>query len=198
MDKIGNVDVKKIAEQYGTPVYVYDKFKIIENYSKLYAAFRKNYPNIKIHYSAKANTNLHILKIINDLGGGVDCSSPIEFFLANKAGFNNNRVLYTGNYESYEDLRPVAFENLKLNLDDIESFKRLAEINIPERISFRINPGMGRGGHEGITTGGTEAKFGIPYEKAYDAYKLAKDSGVKRFGIHMMTGSNNLEPYFFA
>ncbi len=198
MDKIGNVDVSKIAEEFGTPAYVYDKSIIIENYNKLYAAFRKYYPNTKIHYSAKANTNLHILRIIKEQGGGVDCSSPVEFFLAQKAGFDNHRILYTGNYESYEDLRPVAFENLKLNLDDIESFKRLAEINIPELISFRINPGMGRGGHEGITTGGTEAKFGIPYEKAFDAYKLAKDSGVKRFGIHMMTGSNNLEPYFFA
>ncbi len=198
MEIIGNVDIKHLAEEFGTPLYVYDKRKIENNYFKLRNAFHKFYEKTLIHYSVKANNNLHILRIFRDLGAGVDCSSPVELFLSRKAGFVNPRILYTGNYESVEDLKALAFEDIRLNLDDIESFKRLSKINVPNMLSFRINPGLGRGGHEHITTGGTEAKFGIPYEKAYEAYKLAKDSGVKRFGIHMMTGSNNLEPYFFA
>ena len=72
------------------------------------------------------------------------------------------------------------------------------QINKTDVISFRINPGIGKGGYEGITTGGTDAKFGVPYEKATHAYEVAKSEGYKRFGIHMMTGSNNLEPYYFA
>jgi len=199
MNKIGEVDIKELAENYGTPLYVYDKNKIIENYNKLKSAFITNYDKTKIHFSVKSNSNIHILRIFKELGAGADCSSPIEYKLARLAGFEDKNILYTGNYELPEDFNDVAFsDDSKINLDDITSFDRLKKVNIPKRISFRINPGVGRGGFEGITTGGTEAKFGIPYEKALDAYKLALDNGVERFGIHMMTGSNNLEPYFFA
>lgn len=198
MNNIANCDIKELSKEFGTPLYVYDREKIINNYTTLKNAFDSYYYNVRIHFSIKANSNLHILKLFNSIGCGVDCSSPVEFLLAEKAGFTPDKILYTGNYESKLDLSYVAEKGVYINLDDLNSFKKLLELNTPEIISFRINPGMGRGGHEGITTGGTEAKFGIPYEKAFEAYKLAKDSGVKRFGIHMMTGSNNLEPYFFA
>lgn len=199
MNKIGEIDIKSLVEDFGTPLYVYDKNKIIENYNKLKSAFIINYDKTKIHFSVKSNSNLHILKLFNELGAGADCSSPIEYKLARLAGFEDKNILYTGNYELPEDFNDVAFsDDSKINLDDITSFERLKKVNLPKRISFRINPGVGRGGFEGITTGGTEAKFGIPYEKAIDAYKLAMDNGIERFGIHMMTGSNNLEPYFFA
>ncbi|MCX6147506.1 MAG: diaminopimelate decarboxylase [Candidatus Kapabacteria bacterium] len=198
MTQISNVDIKELVSQYGSPIYVYSQNQIENNYNKIKSAFTKYYPKTKIHFSVKANSNINILEIFKNLDAGTDCSSPIEFKLSKHAGFQNNNILYTGNYESIEDLETVAFENVKLNLDDINSFKRLATINVPELVSFRINPGIGRGGFEGITTAGTDAKFGIPYEKAYEAYKLAKEAGVKRFGIHMMTGSNNLEPHFFG
>lgn len=198
MEKIAKIDIKDLVKEYGTPFYVYDKTKFENNYNRLNNAFTNHYENTKIHFSVKANSNINVLKIFKNLGCGADCSSPYEYFYAQKAGFSKDKILYTGNYESPEDLRVVAKEGLMLNLDDITSFKRIQKIHTPELISFRINPGYGRGGFEGITTAGTEAKFGVPYERAFEAYKLAKDSGVKRFGIHMMTGSNNLEPYFFA
>ncbi len=198
MDKIAGYDVKSLADNFGTPLYVYDKQRILDNYNNLNSVFNKYYPKTKIHFSVKANSNLHLLKILADAGCGADCSSPVELFLAEKAGFNSEKIIYTGNYESVEDLETVSSAGITVNLDDINSFKRLAKIKLPERVSFRINPGIGKGGFEGIVTGGTDAKFGVPYEKAFEAYKMAKDAGVKRFGIHMMTGSNNLEPYFFA
>ena len=198
MDKIANYDVKALAEKYGTPLYAYDRSKIISNYKKMDETFKKYYPKTKIHFSVKANSNLNILKLFQGTGCGVDCSSPVELLLAQKAGFANDRILYTGNYESMEDLQTVSESCVTVNLDDINSFKRLLKIKKPERISFRINPGIGKGGFEGIVTAGTDAKFGVPYEKAFNAYKTAKDAGIKRFGIHMMTGSNNLEPYFFV
>jgi len=198
MNNIGNIDIKELASQFGTPLYVYDKNIFKKNYNTLKDALDKYYPNNNIHFSAKANSNLFVLKAFNELGSGVDASSPIEVKLSKMAGFDDDNILYTGNYESHEDFETIFDMDLKANLDDIESFKRLLKIGVPNRISFRINPGIGRGGFEGITTAGSDAKFGIPYENAYDAYKLAKDSGVTRFGIHMMTGSNNLEPYYFA
>jgi diaminopimelate decarboxylase len=198
MNHISNYDIKKIAEEFGTPVYVYDAEQFKHNYNKLKSALNKYYPKNDIHFSVKANSNLKILELFKNLGAGADCSSPNELRLANMVNFSKENILYTGNYESYEDLNYVSQFDVKLNLDDLNSFKRLINVRKPERISFRINPGIGRGGFEGITTAGSDAKFGIPYEKAKEAYKFALDSGVTRFGIHMMTGSNNLEPYYFA
>ncbi|MCK4956465.1 MAG: diaminopimelate decarboxylase [Candidatus Cloacimonetes bacterium] len=198
MKIIGQCDIKEIAEMYGTPLYVYDKQQIISNYNKLKTAFRKHYTKTEIHYAVKANSNIHLLELFNELGSGVDCSSPIELFLAKKAGFDRSNIMYTGNYESIDELKFVIAEDVIINLDDINSLKRLLRFHTPERVSFRINPGIGRGGFEGIVTAGSDAKFGVPYEKGYEAYKMAKDAGVKHFGIHMMTGSNNLEPYHFV
>ncbi len=198
MEKIAGYDIKSLAENFGTPLYVYDKNKFLDKYRELDTVFKKYYPKTKVHFSVKANSNLHILEHLAAAGCGADCSSPVELLLAKKAGFPKDKILYTGNYESVEDLEAVSSAEVTVNLDDINSFRRLAKIKLPERVSFRINPGIGKGGFEGIVTGGTDAKFGVPYEKAFEAYKLAKDAGVKRFGIHMMTGSNNLEPYFFA
>jgi diaminopimelate decarboxylase len=198
MNQIGNLDIQALAEQFGTPVYVYDKSRIAANYLALAGAFGEVYPDTRIHYSVKANSNLNILKVFRRLGAGVDTSSPFEVKLALAAGFEKNEIIFTGNYESVADLEQVACSDIRVNLDDVHSFERLLRVCKPERISFRINPGIGRGGFEGITTAGTDAKFGVPYEKAYDVYKAAKDAGVKHFGIHMMTGSNNLEPYYFA
>jgi diaminopimelate decarboxylase len=198
MNKIGNIDIKELADNFQTPLYVYDQNKIVENYNKLKDAFEKYYENFAIHYSVKANTNLHILKLFNSIGCGADCSSPVEFKIVKEAGFEDNKIIYTGNYESLEDFETLKNNEIIINLDDLNSFDKLLSIKKPDLISFRINPGIGRGGFEGITTGGTDAKFGIPYEKLGEAYQKALDAGITRFGIHMMTGSNNLEPYYFA
>ncbi len=198
LNKIADCDIKELAEKYGTPLYVYDKKIIENNYNTLKGNLKKFYPEADIHYSVKANSNLHVLKVMESIGAGADCSSPIELMLAGKAGFDDSRILYTGNYESESDFHAIKSHKIRINLDDINSFIRMKKIFMPEQISFRVNPGIGRGGYEGITTAGTDAKFGVPYENLEDAYQIALESGIKRFGIHMMTGSNNLEPYFFS
>jgi diaminopimelate decarboxylase len=201
MNTIAQVDIKELANEYGTPLYVYDEQKLTANYHRLKSALDKYYKKNSIHFTIKANNNISVLKAFRNAGSKVEATSPIEILLAESAGFSGDEIFYNGNYESREDLEFITSrKDIKINLDDYSSFERLLEISktAPERISFRINPGIGRGGFEGITTAGSDAKFGIPYEMAHDAYQKAKESGVKRFGIHMMTGSNNLEPYYFA
>lgn len=198
MNNIAGIDTRELANEFGTPVYIYDANGFRENYKKLKGAFDKYYPKNEIHFSVKANSNLNVLKVFKELGCGADASSPIEYELAKIAGFSPDKTLYTGNYENPSDFQGPINDGAMLNLDDASSLQRALKIGVPERLSYRINPGIGRGGFEGITTAGSDAKFGIPYEKAGDAYKAAMDAGVKRFGIHMMTGSNNLEPYYFA
>ncbi|MCB0279603.1 MAG: diaminopimelate decarboxylase, partial [Calditrichaeota bacterium] len=197
MRTIGGLDIAKIIAETGTPAYIYDNGQIKENYKRFLAAFKTHYDNVHIHYAVKANSNLHILKTIAELGAGVDCSSPGEIYLALKAGLTPKKISYTGNYESPDDLAYAIEKKVHINLDDAGSYQRIKQIALPERVAFRINPGIGKGAFKGIVTGGADAKFGIPFERAYDAYKMAKDDGVKRFGIHMMTGSNNRDPEYF-
>lgn len=190
--------LQALLKKVKTPFYVYDAQIIRENCSKLKNAFSKYYPDTEIHYAVKANNCPEVLRIIKKAGLGVDCSSPFELLISQKTGFKRSAIMYTGNYESPEDLDFALKYAGLINLDDISSFYRIKDISLPEIVSFRINPGIGKGGFEGITTGGVDAKFGIPYEKALEAYKTAFRSGARRFGIHMMTGSNNLEPLYFA
>ncbi|MFO7735964.1 MAG: diaminopimelate decarboxylase [bacterium] len=193
-----NCKIEEIAKTYGTPVYIYDADRMRENYSRIADAFKSLYPNTGVFYAVKANSNPGIISIFNELGAGMDCSSPLELALAQKAGVFSEKLMYTGNYESVSDLSAAVKAGAAINLDDRTSLERLKKAGVPDRISFRINPGIGRGGFEGIITGGTDAKFGIPYEEAGEAYKSAQKMGISRFGIHMMTGSNNLEPLYFA
>lgn len=197
MNTIAGKDISQLVEEFGTPLYVYDKAKIVTNFHGLKSAFENAYPNVGVHYSVKANNNVNILKTLLACGAGADVSSPNEAALAKYAGFADSDIIYTGNYESVRDFEYLSQTDIQVNFDDLDSFKRYIKFKTPEVVSFRINPGIGRGGFEGITTGGVDAKFGTPYEKAYEAYKFALDMGIRRFGVHMMTGSNNLEPYTF-
>lgn len=188
--------IDNLAKGLKTPFYLYCEKQIEHNINKLKQSMSKHFKNFKIQYAIKANSNPHLLKIIQKNGLYADCSSPLELELAKRTGFDLSNSSYTGNYESIDDFSFVLQNDVILNLDD---FQRLDDLpKIPETISFRINPGIGKGGFEQIVTGGTDAKFGIPFEKTTEAFEKAKKLGVKKFGIHMMTGSNILGPFYFA
>ena len=128
---------------------------------------------------------------------GADCSSPGELHAAKLGGISSNDCIFTGNYESQEDLK-IAFEQkAHINLDDITSFRRLKKMGTPKEISFRLNPGFGKGAFSQVVTGGKNSKFGVPKHAILDAYKMAKDSGVENFGIQCMTGSGILDHKYF-
>jgi len=159
-----------------------------------------NFINYQIYYAVKANSNIHIIKTLksrfNDLG--CDCSSPGELFAAKKAGFNMSDCVYTGNYESFEDLQTAYDAGPEINLDDLNSLERLKKIGIPDYISFRLNPGRGHGQFKGIITGGKDSKFGIPKEKIVNAYEVGKKSGIKKFGLQCHAGSSTLDAKTFS
>jgi diaminopimelate decarboxylase len=127
------------------------------------------------------------LQIIKDEGFGADCSSESEAWIAKKLDMEG---MYTGNYTTKEEFEFVMRTGLILNLDDISMLNTVAELGMPETISFRINPGMSKAGMENLIMAGPDAKYGVPFEKAAEAYSRAKELGAKHFGIHMMTGSN--------
>ena len=191
--------LESLAKKYGTPLYLYDKKQLVMNISDMDKVLGKYFKRYRICYTIKANSNPNLVRILKSKvpNLGADCSSPGEIHAANLGNISYKECLYTGNYESEDDLK-VAIENkVHLNLDDINSFKRIKKYSIPNEISFRLNPGFGKGAFSQITTGGVDSKFGVPRSKIIDAYGLAKANGVKKFGIQCMTGSGILDAKYF-
>ncbi|HSB47264.1 MAG TPA: diaminopimelate decarboxylase [Candidatus Bilamarchaeum sp.] len=196
---IGGCSAVELAKVFGTPLYVYDEARIRSNYRRILTAFRSHYANFSLYYAVKANNNTAILRILESEGSGADVSGPAEIYLAKKAGFPPERILYSGNYHSDEELMLAVRGKMKLNLDSMAQLERIMELGLrPKSISFRINPGLGGSGHEGLVFAGPDVKFGIPEAEAVSAYKAARDYGIKKFGVHMMTGSNILDAGYFA
>jgi len=195
--KISGLPVKQLATKYGTPLYIYEWDQIQVNTKRLKEAFYSATVDVDFYYAVKANCHPAIVNFFKKAGFGLDCVSPGELQLATQAGVAPEKVLFTANYESYSDLRAALKAGVNINLDDIGSLKRLLEIGKPDQISFRINPGQGRGKYEKITTGGEKAKFGIPFEQAVEAYELAQQAGITKFGAHIMTGSGVLDESHF-
>ncbi|MCK4338617.1 MAG: diaminopimelate decarboxylase [Candidatus Cloacimonetes bacterium] len=195
---IGGVPISEIAEKYGTPTYVYDGEKIIKNYQTALNYARKYYSNFDFFYAIKACNNLQIANLLVKNGAGIDAASVNEIYLAKALGLNGNKIMFSGNFLSDEDLKVALESDVLINLDDISLFNRLKKIGLPEIICFRVNPGYGRSNvGEYVTNAGPNAKFGVHPDHVVEAYRLAKQSGIKRFGAHMMPGSCILDADYF-
>lgn len=190
-------DVRRLAEEFGTPLYVYSQSRIQSNYRRLVNAYRSYYPKFEVYYAVKANNNPAIVKILADEGAGADASCIPEILIAQSVGLSSEKILYSGVYNSNKDLQYAAENHVRLNLEDASQLERLASYSIPDSLCFRINPGIGGSGAEGLIFAGPDAKFGIIERDVEQAYARAKNLGVKKFGIHMMTGSNLLAPEYF-
>ena len=199
---IGQADSTKLAEEYGTPLYVIDEMKIRENYRKVYQAFSKYYSDFQIFYACKANTNLAVMRILEEEGSGIDAVSPGEIYTSLLAGFEGDRVLYTGNNVKDQEMQFAIEAGIRLNVDSVSQLKRLAKIVDPDgfKISFRVNPMVGAGHHEHCITGGEMSKFGIKESEAVEVYQMALDLGFNPVGIHSHIGSGILEsePFMLA
>lgn len=193
---IGGADALELAQKYGTPLYVTDEMRVRNNYQRVYQAFSKEYEDFKIFYAAKANTSLAMMRILEQEGSCIDAVSPGEIYTALMAGFQPERILYTGNNVTSEELKFAVDAGVRLNLDSISMLERLAKIPGAEgmEISFRVNPMVGAGHHDHCITGGELSKFGIMEQEAVEVYQKAHDLGFKPVGIHTHIGSGILDP----
>ncbi len=189
--------VQELIKRYPTPWHVYDERAIRENARALYKAF--SWVNgFKNYFAVKALPNPYILKILKDEGMGTDCSSLPELLLSEKVGITGENVMFTSN-----DTPPEEFVKAKqlggvINLDDISHIDALERsAGIPELICFRYNPGPLKQGNA-IIGKPEEAKYGLTREQLLEAYKIAKQKGAKRFGLHTMVASNELNPDYFV
>ncbi len=193
---IGGKDTPELAEEFGTPLYVLDEDRIRENYKKLHNAFSSKYHDFKIYYACKANTNLAVLRILEEEGSCIDTVSPGEIYTSLLAGYSPERILYTGNNATNEELKYALSSGVRINLDSLSAMERLS--NLPgsegQEISFRVNPQVGAGHHDHCITGGDLSKFGIMEEEVVQMYQKAIDIGFKPIGIHSHIGSGILDP----
>ena len=191
--EIGGIEAEEIAESFDTPVFVYDAEKIRKQYRMLDEVFSSRYDDFRINFAVKSNFNPEIARVLVEEGAGLDCAAKSEILLAKKIGADE--IMYTAPYNREDEIEYAIQHGATVNLDSIFLLEKIDEM--PEQICFRIDPGMGEGDH-GLVFGGGDTKFGIPEERAVEAYRKAKERGVERFGIHMMTGSNVRDPEYFG
>jgi diaminopimelate decarboxylase len=193
---IGGADALELVKEYGTPLYVVDEERIRNNYKRLYNTFSSKYANFKIYYACKANTNLSVMKILKDEGSSIDAVSPGEIYIALLVGFKPEKILYTGNNVTNEELEFALSSGVRINLDSLSQLEKLSKLPDTDgkEISFRINPKVGAGHHDHCITGGDLSKFGIMEEEAVHAYQKAVDLGFNPVGIHTHIGSGILDP----
>ena len=186
---IDGASSRQLAQQYGTPLYVYSENKIRHNVNKLRDTIKKHYPKTRILYACKANTSLSILRVLKDEGVEIDAVSPGEVYLALQAGFKPDEILFTGTSVSMDEMNYLINEGVRMNIDSISQMEKLLGLKIPESVLLRVNPEVGAGHHEHVITAGPDVKFGVWESQALEAYQMALEAGVSHFGIQMHIGS---------
>ena len=189
--------LEKIIENYPTPFHIYDE-KGMRSYAKRFVdAFSWN-EGFKEYYAIKAAPNPYLMKILRQEGFGIDCSSIAELELAERLGMRGEEIMFTSNdTPAYEYQKAVTMGAI-INLDDIAHIQYLDEnIGLPELVCFRYNPGALKEGNA-IIGHPEEAKYGFTRSQLFEGYQMLIDKGIKRFGIHTMVASNELDSDYFA
>lgn len=189
--------IEQITETYRTPFHIYDEAAIRDKARTMNDAFSWIH-EFKNYFAVKACPNPVIMNILKEEGFGADCSSEPELVLSDAIGLSGEEIMFTSNDTPEEEF--IKAENLGaiINLDDIGHIKTLEQSSgIPELICFRYNPGKARTGNV-IIGEPTEAKYGLTSEQIMEGYRIMKEKGVKRFGLHTMVASNELDGTYFV
>lgn len=200
-----NCNLSDIAKQVGTPVYVYSKKQILDNFNAYKESFDQYLSDTSytICYACKANSNLHVLKIMADAGAGADIVSGGELTRVLRAGIPANKVVYSGVGKSRSELEQALKAGIfQINVESKEELSDLSniasEIGINASVALRVNPDVDAKTHEKITTGKKENKFGIEFDNAYDTYQHAVSlPAITPVGLTMHIGSQltDLAPF---
>jgi diaminopimelate decarboxylase len=197
---IGGLDAVELAERFGTPLYVADEQRIRERYRRFLRAFAERWPDVRVHYALKANSNMAVVKVLQSEGAGADVSSEIELRIALNVGIPGDRMVFNGNYKNSRELELAISNDVLINVDsfqELEAIDRIARrLGKRARIGFRINPDVRADTHPYIAVGLRESKFGfdVASGQALAAYARAKGmSSVEILGIHANVGSQILD-----
>ncbi len=182
--------IDQLAAHYGTPFHVYDEVGIRETGEALKKAF-SGIEGFREYYAVKALPNPRILQLMFEMGFGADCSSIPELLMSRQLGARGEDIMFTSNNTDQVEFQAAAAEGgCILNLDDVTLIDKVPEF--PELVCFRYNPGPRRTGNV-IIGNPVEAKYGVTHEQVIEAYRKAQARGAKRFGLHTMVASNELD-----
>ncbi len=187
-----NKDLVGIANQYGAPVYVYNADKIKSQYERLTSAFSQ-VQNLRLNYAVKALSNINILRLMNQLGSGLDTVSIQEVQLGIMAGFDPSRIIYTPNGVSLEEIEEAAQLGVQINIDNLSILEQFGSKHPKTPVCIRINPHVMAGGNANISVGHIDSKFGISIHQIPHILRIVELTGMNINGIHMHTGSDILD-----
>ena len=182
----------QIAEDYGSPIYVYDAHKIESQYNRLTTAF-DGVKKLKIHYAAKALTNISVLKFVSKLGAALDTVSIQEVQLGLKAGFATENIIYTPNGVSLKEIETVSNLGVQINIDSLDLLEQFGSKHPETPVCIHINPHVMAGGNTNISVGHIDSKFGISIHQIPLLLRIVENTGMNINGIHMHTGSDILD-----
>ena len=186
---LSNTQLARIAEEFGTPVYVYHAEKISEQYVKLVDAFKNS--DVKFFYACKALTNISILRHIKSLGANVDCSSINEVKLALHAGFTPERILYTSNGIDFAEIEEAKDLGVNINIDSLSNLEKFGKkYGHSYPVGIRLRPNILAGGNLKISTGHDKSKFGIPVDQIQKILTVVSDYNLFIRGLQIHTGSD--------
>ncbi len=183
----GNTDPVQLVEKYGSPLYTYNETILRQRCRDLKGLI--SYPNFTVNYSLKANSNLELIRIVRNEGLRVDAMSPGEIYLNMLAGYKPEEILYISNNVSEDEFRYAINAGVKISVDSVSQLEMYGRINPGGKVSFRVNPGVGAGHHEKVTTAGQKTKFGIEMKNIPEVKKIIKQYDLKLIGINQHIGS---------
>jgi len=192
--------IEAISAQVPTPFHLYDEAAIRANARAFYAAFDWVPGGFKNYYAVKALPNPHILEVLKSEGMGGDCSSLAELKLCAAVGITGESIVFTSNDTPAHEYGEAASLGAIINLDDISHIPFLENAlggRLPEFLCCRYNPGPLKAGNA-IIGKPEEAKYGFTREQLFEGYRLLQQKGVRRFGLHTMVASNELNPEYFV
>jgi diaminopimelate decarboxylase len=188
-----------LAEEFGNPLYVYDAAGIINQYQRLEKAFEK-VKNVRINYAVKALSNISILKLLKQQGSGLDTVSIQEVQLGLMAGYSPEKIIYTPNGVSMEEIEEVAALGVQINIDNLSILEQFGAKHPETPVCIRINPHVMAGGNSNISVGHIDSKFGISIHQMPHLLRIVENTKMHINGIHMHTGSDilDIEVFLYA
>ena len=181
--------LSRVAEEQGTPTYVTSAATVRDRFDSL----RDVFPDARVQYAAKANTNPRILRVLRERGAALDTVSLGEVLAGQRAGYDGDEMMYTSYAPSPEELAAVLERGVLVNVDSAGQMETVVGAGA-ERVGVRVNPGVGAGHSDEVVTGGKGARFGVSPEEAVELYERALDAGVEPVCLHAHIGSGFLEP----
>lgn len=188
----GTNDPRKLIEQFGSPLYVYNENILRKRCKELVSL--SNYRGFGVNYSVKANANPYLLKIVREEGLVVDAMSPGELAIDQMAGFSKDKILYISNNNSVEELLNAVKNCALVSVDSLSQLETFGKISPNSKVMIRLNPGVGAGHHAKVITAGKYTKFGISLDSLDEVFSLVDKYNLVLAGINQHIGSLFMDP----